>query len=119
MGLRVAGAVLLGLEALAIAVRGRELLGLARRHPRHGYGVAGLLLLLACVTLVALAACVAADLRWARVGAAAAQVLLLVGSVVRLPTHPVASLVGLVVEVALGVLLLLPNPDTRPRSSPP
>jgi hypothetical protein len=112
-GLRVAAAVLLGLEALTVAVRGRQLLGVARRHPHHGYGVAGLLLVAACVLLVVLAACVAADFRWARVAAAAAQLLLAVGSLVRLPHHPVASVVGLAVEAALAVLLLVPGADTR------
>jgi hypothetical protein len=112
-GLRVAAAVLLGLEALTVAVRGRQLLGVARRHPHHGYGVAALMLVAACVVLVVLAACVAADLRWARWAAAAAQLLLAVGSLVRLPAHPVASVVGLLVEATLGVLLLVPAADTR------
>jgi len=111
--------VLLALEALTVAVRGRQLLGLARRHPHHGYGVAALLLVAACVVLVVLAACVAADFRWARLSGAAAQLLLAIGSLVRLPNHPVASVVGLLVEAALAVLLLVPAADTRGGPSRP
>jgi hypothetical protein len=111
--IRLTAAVLLGVEALAVVLRGRGLLGLARLRPRHGFGVAALLLLLAAAVLLVFAGCVGADLRWARIGGAVAQALLLVGSVARLRVHPLASLIGLLVELSAAVLLLVPTTDTR------